>query len=239
MVNILFIEDDPAVAEAIMLGLNRLGHAVSHPPYDEIDLVDDLAATELVLLDLGLPGADGFEICRRIRARSEIPIVILTARSDDIDTVAGLEAGADDYVVKPASPRVLDARIKAVMRRAAPTAAPTAASSAAGFASGTFGDLELDRASLQVRKGGTLLALTPTEIRLLLALAENSGQVLNRRQLLSAAWGQEYLGDSRIVDAAVQRLRRKIEDDPAEPTVIETVRGFGYRFTPRRSVPPR
>lgn len=226
MVSILFIEDDPAVAEAITLGLNRLGHNVSHRPDGNGDFDDVLGSTDLVLLDLGLPGADGYEICRRIRTRSSIPIIILTARSDDIDTVAGLEAGADDYVVKPASPRVLDARIKAVVRRSAPaTTHPDVAPGAE-----KFGDLELDRSSLQVRKAGTLLTLTPTELRLILALTENPGQVLSRRQLLSAAWDQEYLGDSRIVDAAVQRLRGKIEDDPAAPTVIETVRGFGYRF---------
>ena len=226
MVSILFIEDDPAVAEVITLGLNRLGHDVSHRPDGNGDFDDVLGSTDLVLLDLGLPGADGYEICRRIRTRSSIPIIILTARSDDIDTVAGLEAGADDYVVKPASPRVLDARIKAVVRRSAPaTTRPDATPGAE-----TFGDLELDRSSLQVRKAGMLLTLTPTELRLILALTENPGQVLSRRQLLSAAWDQEYLGDSRIVDAAVQRLRGKIEDDPAAPTVIETVRGFGYRF---------
>ena len=229
MVNILFIEDDPAVAEAIMLGLNRLGHTVNHRPDGNTDFDDALLAADLVLLDLGLPGADGYEICRRIRTRSAIPIIILTARSDDIDTVAGVEAGADDYVVKPASPRVLDARIKAVVRRSAPTTPSTETLPAAE----TFGDLKVDRASLKIHKAGTQLTLTPTEIRLILALTQNPGLVLSRQQLLSAAWDQEYLGDSRIVDAAVQRLRSKIENDPAEPTFIETVRGFGYRFNPQ------
>ncbi|OYD61046.1 winged helix-turn-helix domain-containing protein [Rhodococcus sp. OK302] len=226
MVNILFIEDDPAVAEAIMLGLNRLGHTVSQRPDGNTDFDDALLAADLVLLDLGLPGADGYEICRRIRTRSAIPIIILTARSDDIDTVAGLEAGADDYVVKPASPRVLDARIKAVVQRSAPTTQTTEIVSATE----TFGEREVDRSSLQIRKSGTQLTLTPTEIRLILALTQNPGLVLSRQQLLPAAWDQKYLGDSRIVDAAAQRLRGKIEDDPTEPTFIETVRGFGYRF---------
>ncbi|MGF0309668.1 response regulator transcription factor [Rhodococcus sp. IEGM1428] len=233
MVNILFVEDDPAVAEAMTLGLNRLGHCVDHRPDGSGDLDNALAAAEIVLLDLGLPGADGYEICRRIRAQSSIPIIILTARSDDIDTVAGLEAGADDYVVKPASPRVLDARIKAVVRRSTETtpAAATATATATAIVE-QYGDVTVDRSSLQVRKGGTLLALTPTELRLLLALTENVGHVLSRGQLLSAAWDQDYLGDSRIVDAAIQRLRGKIEDDPAAPVAIETVRGFGYRFDP-------
>ncbi|WP_128645583.1 response regulator transcription factor [Rhodococcus sp. BS-15] len=229
MVNILFVEDDPAVAEAMTLGLNRLGHRVVHRHDGNGDLDDALTSAEIVLLDLGLPGADGYEICRRIRTQSSVPIIILTARSDDIDTVAGLEAGADDYVVKPTSPRVLDARIKAVVRRSTDTtpSAPTATAIVE-----QYGDLTVDRSSLQVRKGGTLLTLTPTELRLLLALTENVGHVLSRGQLLSAAWDQDYLGDSRIVDAAVQRLRGKIEDDPSAPAVIETVRGFGYRFDP-------
>lgn len=225
MVNILFVEDDPAVAEAMTLGLNRLGHRVEHRPDGNSDLDHALTSAEIVLLDLGLPGADGYEICRRIRAQSSIPIIILTARSDDIDTVAGLEAGADDYVVKPASPRVLDARIKAVVRRSTDT---TPATSTAPVEQ--YGNVTVDRFSLQVRKNGTLLTLTPTELRLLLALTENVGRVLSRGQLLSAAWDQDYLGDSRIVDAAIQRLRGKIEDDPSAPAVIETVRGFGYRF---------
>lgn len=229
MVNILFVEDDPAVAEAMTLGLNRLGHRVDHRPDGNGDLDNALTSAEIVLLDLGLPGADGYEICRRIRAQSSIPIIILTARSDDIDTVAGLEAGADDYVVKPASPRVLDARIKAVVRRSTDTT--TAAATAAAIVE-QYRDVTVDRSSLQVRKGGALLTLTPTELRLLLALTENVGHVLSRGQLLSAAWDQDYLGDSRIVDAAIQRLRGKIEDDPAAPATIETVRGFGYRFDP-------
>ncbi|MDV8020736.1 response regulator transcription factor [Rhodococcus sp. IEGM 1330] len=227
MVNILFVEDDSAVAEAITLGLNRLGHRVDHRCDGNGDLDTALAASEIVLLDLGLPGADGYEICRRIRAQSSIPIIILTARSDDIDTVAGLEAGADDYVVKPASPRVLDARIKAVVRRSTTSPPRSVAANVE-----QFGDLTVDRSAMQARKAGTLLTLTPTELRLLLALTDNAGHVLSRGQLLSAAWDQDYLGDSRIVDAAIQRLRGKIEDDPATPTVIETVRGFGYRFAP-------
>lgn len=232
MVNILFVEDDPAVAEAMTLGLNRLGHRVDHRPDGNGDLDNALTSAEIVLLDLGLPGADGFEICRRIRAQSSVPIIILTARSDDIDTVAGLEAGADDYVVKPTSPRVLDARIKAVVRRSTDTTPAATATATATAIVEQYGDLTVDRSSLQVKKGGTLLTLTPTELRLLLALTENVGHVLSRGQLLSAAWDQDYLGDSRIVDAAIQRLRGKIEDDPAAPATIETVRGFGYRFDP-------
>ncbi len=170
MVSILFIEDDPAVAEAITLGLNRLGHDVSHRPPDGNGDFDDAWVHGPRPTRPRAAGCRRLRDLRRIRTRSSIPIIILTARSDDIDTVAGLEAGADDYVVKPASPRVLDARIKAVVRRSAPaTTRPDATPGAE-----TFGDLELDRSSLQVRKAGMLLTLTPpTELRLILALTEN------------------------------------------------------------------
>ena len=169
-----------------------------------------------------LPGLDGFEVCRRLRATGTTPIIMLTARSDDLDVVAGLEAGADDYVAKPVRPRVLDARIKAVLRRV--SAEPSARSD--------YGDLTIDRSSMVVTKAGAAVALTPTELRLLLVLSGSPGQVFSREQLLSAVWEQDYLGDSRLVDASVQRLRSKIEDVPARPVFLQTVRGFGYRFGP-------
>jgi DNA-binding response OmpR family regulator len=150
---------------------------------------------------------------------------MLTARSDDMDVVAGLEAGADDYVTKPVQPRVLEARIKAVLRRAAPS------QSAAERA--VFGNLTIDRTALVVTKGGEVVELTPTELRLLLELSSGPGRVLSREQLLRSVWDQDYLGDSRLVDACVQRLRAKIEDSPAEPALLQTVRGFGYRFAPQ------
>lgn len=230
MARVLLIEDDPAVAEAMTLGLGRLGHHVRHRPDGNGDLAAEIADADLLLLDLGLPGADGYEICRRIRAFSRLPIVILTARSDDIDTVAGLEAGADDYVVKPVSPRVLDARIKAVLRRVDLPLPDSAAEEITALGDG----LCLDRRALRVQRDGKTLAMTPTEIRLLIALADHPGQVLSRQQLLAAAWEQDYLGDSRLVDAAIQRLRAKIERDASEPRIVETVRGFGYRLAPPR-----
>ncbi|MFN2539399.1 MAG: winged helix-turn-helix domain-containing protein, partial [Mycobacteriales bacterium] len=179
---------------------------------------------DVVVLDVMLPGADGFEVCRRVRAFSAVPIVMLTARSDDMDVVAGLEAGADDYLAKPVQPRVLEAKLKAVLRRVGP---PTLKPLSAPVA---FGELVVDRASLVVTKGGRHLDLTPMELRLLLELASNPGLVLSRQQLLASVWGQDYLGDSRLVDACVQRLRAKIEDVAAEPQLLRTVRGFGYRF---------
>lgn len=216
------------VAQAMTLGLSRLGHTVRHEVDGLGDLREATDGRDVVLLDIGLPGKDGFDVCREIRAFSPIPIVVLTARSDDIDTVVGLESGADDYVVKPATPRVLDARIKAVLRRLSP-----ATSTNDGAVSDDVVEvrgLQIDRQALEVRKNGVVISLTPTEIRLVLALSDNRGRVLSRQQLLQAVWEQDYLGDSRIVDTAIQRLRGKIEDDAGAPTIIETVRGFGYRF---------
>ena len=158
-----------------------------------------------------LPGIDGFEVCRRVRAAGPVPIIMLTARGDDFDVVGGLEAGADDYVVKPVQPRVLDARIRAVLRRADRDPAPAGAH--------RYGDLVIDRTALTVTKGGQPVSLTPTELRLLLELSRSPGQVLTREQLLQSVWEHDYLGDSRLVDACVQRLRAKIEDDAVGPGV--------------------
>jgi two-component system response regulator MtrA len=169
-----------------------------------------------------LPGLDGFEVCRRLRRGSDIPVIMLTARGDDLDIVGGLEAGADDYVVKPVEPRVLDARIRAVIRRTARADSPAE----------TYGELMIDRGSLIVRRAGQDVLVTPTELRLLLVLSGSPRQVFSREQLLDLVWEHDYLGDSRLVDACVQRLRAKIETDTSEPRYIQTVRGFGYRFGP-------
>lgn len=178
-------------------------------------------AHEALLLDVMMPGMDGFEVCRRVRRHHQIPIIMLTARSDAIDIVAGLEAGADDYVTKPVEPRVLDARIKAVLRRSA--GQPDAQLI-------TIGGLVLDQNACEALLDGRPLALTPTEWRLLLELAHHAGTVLSRHVLLDRVWGYDYTGDSRMVDAAVQRLRAKIEEDPSHPTKLLTVRGMGYRL---------
>ena len=169
-----------------------------------------------------LPGVDGFEVCLRLRRDSDVPVIMLTARGDDFDIVAGLEAGADDYVVKPVQPRVLDARIRAVLRRMA----------RACTSPETYSDLVIDRGSLTVLLRGREISLTPTELRLLLVLSGSPRQVFSREQLLGLVWEHDYLGDSRLVDACVQRLRAKIETDTSEPRYIQTVRGFGYRFGP-------
>ena len=225
MPQILLIEDDPAVREALEIALRHLGHQVLARGDGEtgIAAVRD-HAPDVVVLDLMLPGIDGFETCRRLRAFSNIPIVMLTARSDDMDIVAGLEAGADDYLSKPVQPRVLEAKLKAVLRRATPATATPATGPIA------FGDVVLDRGALVVTKAGRRLDLSPMEMRLLLELAANDGLVLSRQQLLTSVWGLDHLGDSRLVDACVQRLRAKIEDVPGDPRLLQTVRGFGYRF---------
>ncbi|GLZ36094.1 DNA-binding response regulator [Lentzea sp. NBRC 105346] len=224
VVMVLLVEDDPAVREGLQLALRRQGHDV-HAAGTGEEGVEQLRSRrpDIVVLDIMLPGIDGFETCRRMRALVEVPIIMLTARGDDFDVVAGLEAGADDYVVKPVEPRVLDARIRAVLRRT--VSEPSS--------SERFGDLVIDRAGLEVTKNETKVGLTPTELKLLLELSRTPGRVLSRQQILEAVWEHDYLGDSRLVDACVQRLRAKIEDVPGEPKYVHTVRGFGYRFGPK------
>ncbi|WP_460999547.1 response regulator [Streptomonospora sediminis] len=223
MVAILLIEDDPLVRRGLELALGRHGHGVRAAADGEDGLREFRASPpELVVLDLMLPGTDGLVVCRRIRAVSDVPVIMLTARGDDFDVVAGLEAGADDYVIKPAQPTVLDARIRAVLRRSP------------GGCGGVrvHRDLRIDTASLTVSLHGAPVLLSPTELRLLLTLSQAPNQVFSRQQLLELVWEHDYLGDSRLVDNCVQRLRSKIETDPARPEYVQTVRGFGYRFGP-------
>lgn len=223
MSSVLLIEDDPGVRQGLELALRHQGYRVDSAPTGEqgLRLVRG-QLPDVVVLDLMLPGIDGFEVCRRLRALGNLPIIMLTARGDDFDVVGGLEAGADDYVVKPVQPRVLDARIRAVLRRVRQE--PCAVE--------THGDLTIDRAGLIVMKAGRPVSLSPTELRLLLVLSESPRQVFSRDQLLQAVWEQDHLGDSRLVDACVQRLRAKVESTPSEPVLLQTVRGFGYRFGP-------
>ncbi len=168
-----------------------------------------------------LPALDGYEVCREIRKDSQVPIVMLSAKSDTVDVVVGLELGADDYVTKPFEMPELVARARAAVRRAAAVPADPVI---------TVDDLEIDPAAFRARKGSRDLQLTATEFKLLHQLASRPGQVFTRELLLERVWNYEYLGDSRLVDVAVQRLRAKIEDDPRHPALITTVRGVGYRF---------
>ncbi|MBL1119220.1 response regulator transcription factor [Streptomyces sp. 110] len=229
MTRVLLIEDDPAVRRGVSLALRRRGHETEAVGTGE-DGVEALAAAapDIVLLDLMLPGISGLEVCRRIRETSQVPIVILSARGDDIDVVVGLEAGADDYVVKPASGEVIEARMRAVLRRVAPSQ-PDAAAPADRA---TYGDLEIDRAALRVAKRGEDLALAPSELKLLLFLSVSPEQTFSRQELLEQVWEHSFYGDARLVDACVMRLRAKTEDNPRRPRYVQTVRGFGYRFGP-------
>ncbi len=228
MPNLLLVEDDPSIRMAIELALTRQGHQVSTAATGEEALeLWQTQRPELVVLDVMLPGIDGFEICRRIRRTDQVPIILLTARSDDIDVVVGLESGADDYVVKPVQPRVLDARIRAVLRRHGNGASDIGDTA-------VFGDLVVDRAAMTVTRNGGPISLTPTELKLLVELSRRPGQALSRQQLLRLVWDHDYLGDSRLVDACVQRLRAKVEVVPSDPRLIRTVRGIGYRLDPPR-----
>jgi DNA-binding response OmpR family regulator len=220
--HVLLVEDDASIREVTTLGLRQAGFEVTALA-DGREALDRFRAdgVDLVVLDVMLPSLDGFEVCREIRRESRTPIVMLTARSGLQDVVVGLELGADDYVTKPFELPELVARIKAVLRRAAPPE-EDATLAVAG--------LEIDPSGFTVRKRGDEVALTATEFRLLLELARRPKQVFTRDLLLELVWNYDYLGDSRLVDAAVQRLRGKIEDDPKQPALIKTVRGVGYRF---------
>jgi DNA-binding response OmpR family regulator len=178
--------------------------------------------SDVVLIDIMLPGIDGFELCRTIRRSSDVPIVMVTARSDTHDVVAGLEAGADDYLTKPFAPKELSARIRALLRRARP--------SVAGQSKLTFGELEVMPEEGMILRAGQEVHLTKTEFRLICELAQNPGKVLSREQLLDQVWGYGYFGDGRLVDVHIRRLRTKVEDDPANPRHVVTVRGLGYRL---------
>ncbi|HXF56384.1 MAG TPA: response regulator transcription factor [Actinomycetota bacterium] len=219
---ILLVEDDPSIREVTALGLSRAGFRVS-TAWDGREGLERARREpfDLVILDVLLPSMDGFEVCRELRKESGVPVLMLTARTDTVDVVVGLESGADDYVTKPFEMAELVARVRALLRRGG-TAPPERAL--------TVGELEIDPASFSVRKRGAPVPLTATEFRLLLEMARRPGQVFTRQLLLERVWNYDYLGDSRLVDVAVQRLRAKVEDDPSRPRLITTVRGVGYRL---------
>ncbi len=266
---LLIVEDDPSLREVIRLGLEGEGFRVVAAEDGPAALVAFAShRPDLVLLDIMLPGLDGFAVCRELRKTSLVPIIMLTARSSTVDVVVGLESGADDYVTKPFEFPELIARVRSVLRRASvrswwprrpgrPMGAPAATrrrrrtdGSAAGSRRGSvalrgpapaprplnLGPLTIDPGAFVVRRGSEDIPLTVTEFRLLYELARHAGQVLTRDQLLELVWGYSYLGDSRLVDVHVQRLRAKIEEDPAHPLLILTVRGVGYRADRHESV---
>ncbi|MCL4805922.1 MAG: response regulator transcription factor [Anaerolineae bacterium] len=237
---ILLVEDDVTLRETIAYNLRNQG-------YDVLPAADGPAALEiarregpdLMLLDVMLPGIDGFEVCRILRKETSVPILMLTARSDEIDRVVGLEMGADDYLTKPFSMRELMARVKALLRRVelireelATGQGETAAPPAVGSPDGPlrFDDLAIDLARREARLGDVPLRLKPKEFDLLVFLARNRGIALSRDLILERVWGWTFDGNSRTVDVHVRWLREKIEPDPAEPRRIVTIRGIGYRF---------
>ncbi|MEV6093790.1 two-component system response regulator CseB [Streptomyces cellulosae] len=225
--HVLFVEDDDVIREATQLTLERDGFAVTAMP-DGLSGLEAFRADrpDIALLDVMVPGLDGVSLCRRIRDESTVPVIMLSARADAIDVVLGLEAGADDYVTKPFDGAVLVARIRAVLRRF-----ERAAGAGGGLDDAdsgpvlAFGELEIDTEGMEVRKAGRPVALTPTEMRLLLEFSAAPGTVLTRDKLLERVWEYGWGGDTRVVDVHVQRLRAKIGQDR-----IETVRGFGYKL---------
>src|SRR6185312_7516929 len=223
---ILMVEDDLRIRSSTTLALEDEGYEVEAVETAEEGLAAFAARpADLVIADLMLPEMDGFEFCRRLRAQADVPIIIVTARADTHDVVAGLEAGADDYVTKPFVAKELAARIRALLRRARPTEEEPGAL--------TFGDLQLlPEQGVLRRLNGDEVHCTRTEFRLLCELAASPNKVLSREQLLDRVWGYDYFGDGRLVDVHIRRLRTKVEADPAVPQHILTVRGMGYKLVP-------
>ncbi|MDD9350619.1 response regulator transcription factor [Mumia sp.] len=221
----LLVEDDPRVRRSLRLALEDEGYAVveASTGASALDMLRE-RGPDVVLLDLMLPDTDGFSVCRELRRESAVPVIMVTARTDSHDVVAGLEAGADDYVTKPLVAKELSARIRALLRRA------TAGPSAAPRDDLTLGDLRIDLGDAVVVRDGVELPLTRTEFKLLAELVLAEGRVCSREHLLDKVWGYGYFGDSRIVDVHVRRLRMKVEHDPASPCHLLTVRGLGYRL---------
>jgi len=227
MFTLLFIEDDEAIRTALRLVLEDEGYEVAEAGDGETGIkMFGQIDPDLVLLDLRLPDISGFEVCRAIRRTSITPVIMVTAQTDTSDLVNGFDAGADDYVTKPVVPKELAARIRAALRRTQ-TVEPSLSSAKS---LNKIGDVEIDRNLSIVKKAGVEISLTKTEYRLLVEFADHPGMVMSRDQLLERVWGYEYLGDSRLVDAHVRRLRVKVETQPEEPTMIVTVRGMGYRL---------
>jgi len=225
MTTVLVVDDEPIVREVVVKYLRREGFRTLEA--GDGDTARELVERErldLVVLDLMLPGTDGLAICRWIRARSTLPVIMLTARGEEADRIVGLELGADDYVTKPFSPRELAARVRTVLRRAQPSIARDERLA--------FGDLELDAATREVTRSGEPLKLTAKEFDLLWFLASHPRRVFSRDQLMDRVWGYEAALDTGTVTVHVRRLREKIEDDPSHPRRLETVWGAGYRFVP-------
>lgn len=228
--SILIVEDDLTLQETLVYNLKKQGYAIqtASTGTDAIEIVQrDIP--DLILLDIMLPGMDGFEVCRKIRQNYTTPILMLTARDDEIDRVVGLEVGADDYLTKPFSMRELIARVKALLRRAH-IIEESQRSRGNTKKAYILENLTIDQNRREVKINGEVIDFKPKEFELLLYFAENQGLVLSREQILEEVWGWDYFGDSRTVDVHVRWLREKIEEEPASPKRICTVRSAGYRF---------
>jgi two-component system response regulator RegX3 len=227
MTKILIVEDESSFSEAISFLLGKEGFEtdVAENGRTALELFK-ASAYDLVLLDLMIPEVSGIEVCRAIRTTSMVPIIMLTAKDSEVDKVVGLELGADDYVTKPYSSRELVARIKAVLRRGTPESADADSSSAIQSA----GNIRMDVERHQVTVNGNLINLPLKEFELLEFLMRNEGRVLTRGQLIDRVWGGDYYGDTKTLDVHIKRLRSKIEEDPANPQLIQTIRGLGYKF---------
>jgi DNA-binding response OmpR family regulator len=225
MTTVLVVDDEPIVREVVVSFLRREGfHTLEAGDGNTARELVEQESPGLVVLDVMLPGADGLELCRWIRARSDVPVIMLTARDEEADRIVGLELGADDYVTKPFSPRELATRVRTVLRRTEPSI-PRAESL-------TFDDLEISARTREVTKAGELLRLTAKEFDLLWFLTNHPRQVFSRDQLMDRVWGYEAALDTGTVTVHVRRLREKIEDDPSRPRFLQTVWGVGYRFVP-------
>ena len=223
MATVLVVDDEPIVREVVVRYLAREGHRTLEAGDGNVAReVIESSDLDLVVLDLMLPGTDGLELCRWIRGRSELPVIMLTARGEEADRIVGLELGADDYVTKPFSPRELAARVRSVLRRTG--------SNGAAVEALEFGDVELERETRDARKAGTPIRLTAKEFDLLWFLASHPRRVFSRDQLMASVWGYTAAFDTGTVTVHVRRLREKIEDDPSQPRYLETVWGIGYRL---------
>ncbi|MCU1501181.1 MAG: Two-component response regulator PhoP [Ilumatobacteraceae bacterium] len=225
---VLVVEDEASFVEALTVGLGREGFRVA-VAVDGVEALErfDIVKPDVVLLDVMLPKISGIDVCRELRKRSQVPIIMVTAKSAEIDTVVGLEVGADDYVTKPYRIRELVARMRAVMRRTSPD---NGTGSELSVGSITVGDVALDPDEHRVTIGGAEVALPLKEFELLHLLLANAGRVLPRETLIDRVWGSDYVGDTKTLDVHVKRLRAKIEPDPTVPERIVTIRGLGYKY---------
>jgi two-component system, OmpR family, response regulator RegX3 len=231
-VTVLVVEDEEAFVEALIVGLGREGFSVevARDGAEALDRFDEVQP-DLVLLDVMLPTISGIDVCRELRRRTDVPIIMVTAKAAEIDTVVGLEVGADDYVTKPYRLRELVARMRAVLRRRQVGSEPAVVDDAEVI---RLDDVELDVASHEVRVRDEVVNLPLKEFELLALLMENAGRVLARATLIDRVWGSDYVGDTKTLDVHIKRLRSKIEDDPSRPSRIVTIRGLGYKYVVAR-----